>query len=698
MVSLPPDGVLVAADTWKGLAPSAVAPSLAKEGMTTAQASRAHEWSLATTTNASSGNSRLFIFVRSIDPERPRDGWYPNDLALLDGSRQRIADFSNDVTADADARCFAFTADLEPGYYILRRGGTQLRQQGVFLCSGWETHVLIGVDQRSSLRQMTLGMAPYGTGFRADDEWFDAAAALFDSLLRGTKTVVMSQHVRDLLQRELQNPWLGIVAGYALLNITKEAADEATRQDASARLAELLPKLDPVMSHPDVRALRIERRTTDEPFTYPPLLRIGLERVRRQAAWHANVAPLGSLTERVLAAAIGNSPWTAWRHLPGDDADRLDGLGQAPSLPTQIFSALRSIYSTLLEHFESGKGAESLQEALARNALVAEARDILRRTSLDSLPAAIKINTKRIIEAALESTPTGDAAALTGVSIGRVEKGLSELANAFKEATSGPGRSIVKRGDLAQGLQQIIDRNIATVVRDRQVPASAAQDAAERDSTSPSDLSDRLADVACRLESECNRLTVAADTMPADALTQRVRETAERLRTLSQSVLEHARFIAIVHDRTMLYGNTAFKALLRTPGQTDVSAKDLADNERAWCNALWELPGDQDHVSDPLNLRAWSWRVTRMVVQDANDPDVGARMHVLTVEGAMPAREAPLGETEATLATVTLYSSLLAYSTGDDRATYLDTLAALVQTVDTSVSSLAGESVPAAAA
>src|SRR5262249_30989697 len=144
----------------------------------------AEEWSRRITwPKAPGGDSRLFLFVRTVEPKR-----YPafaDGLFLLDADGRLITDFTEGVRKSAKDGWLAFNAHLPAGCYILlrRRRGVRMRNQLLYLCADWETQVFVTAPRgRPSLRTITLNMANRGAGFRPDDETAVAAQAIFDSL------------------------------------------------------------------------------------------------------------------------------------------------------------------------------------------------------------------------------------------------------------------------------------------------------------------------------------------------------------------------------------------------------------------------------------------------------------------------------------------------------------------------------------
>lgn len=294
------------------------------------------------------GESRLFLFLQTANPKRnPR---FAEGLRLLDAHGNAITDFTVGVEHNEHNGWLAFNADLPPGYYILHRSrrGVPPRHQAIYLCAGWDTQCLLTAPRNyPSLSTMTLQMARRGRGIVRNDDAAIAADAVLDDMRWGSRSsVVVRERILDLMYAKIENPWLGILCGYALLR---------TRKARDSRYNDLMPavieNIRDIRDHPDARALLLEAGVpTDTEFPFPPLLRDGLEIVHRHSMTRSGLIPLDSLTDLVLDSLLVDSPWVAWRHLeqypkvvsslesawgtsPGDSNLSLEGMGTEDEQP-----------------------------------------------------------------------------------------------------------------------------------------------------------------------------------------------------------------------------------------------------------------------------------------------------------------------------------------------------------------------------
>ena len=198
--------------TWKKLEYLPTAPTARWAKDHTSQVQGAEKWSRQVTwPSAPGGDSRLFLFVRTADPQAHRT--FAEGLELLDGNTNLLSDLSEGVQKNARGGWLAFNADLPAGYYILRRGrrGVRVRQQPLYLCAGWETQVFIKAQAAPSLRTLAIHMARRGAGYRPDDETTLACEAVLDGMGRtASRNVIDNEMVIALLNDKLENPWLGI--------------------------------------------------------------------------------------------------------------------------------------------------------------------------------------------------------------------------------------------------------------------------------------------------------------------------------------------------------------------------------------------------------------------------------------------------------------------------------------------------------
>jgi len=261
--------------------------------------------------------SRLFVFVRTLIPDLAINFYH--GLRLLDGKGKLLSDFSTGVHHDQNTGCIAVTADLEPGFYLLYRGGRgrPARYQPIWLSPYYETQVFIPAGERPNLEHASVFMAELGRGFDPDDEAALAAESVLAGLQRGVN-LASSQQIRRLLSGKFKNPWLGILALHAMrLEPESEEGSEEMERIRNLRSIVLHNTKDMLGDHPDLRALALKSdKPADVPFDYPPLLWASLKLIQEHASRHAETVPPDSLTARIFDGLVSDSSWVAWRTLP----------------------------------------------------------------------------------------------------------------------------------------------------------------------------------------------------------------------------------------------------------------------------------------------------------------------------------------------------------------------------------------------
>ena len=322
------------------------------------------------------GNSRLFLFVRTLDPQTYGET-FSDGLELWNDKGEIITDFADGIIKEQKQGWMAFNADLPSGGYILRRGrrGVRLRHQVFYLCDDWETQIFLKARRFPSLSTWSLNMARQGEGFRPNDEALSAAEAITDNLRYGSNSLFLLQNEKImesldvLLDEKTGNPWLGVLAAHAILQLREQTESfrvqlenlrsrenpeavsfskraenevfqsqqyfarinpenvsipkqlEADISQSESYFSILEQKVKPFLhralgDHPDVRALLLSSDAPSvQPFDFPPSLLASLQQVQAHSLKFADTIPLNSWTDYVIDSLTTNAPWTAWRRL-----------------------------------------------------------------------------------------------------------------------------------------------------------------------------------------------------------------------------------------------------------------------------------------------------------------------------------------------------------------------------------------------
>ena len=440
----PHETVYIPRKAWKNLRVTSAAPLMDGATVRETHVTQAEKKSRQITwVQSPGGDSRLFLFVRTQKPEKHRA--FADGLRLLDAQGNLVTNFMKGIRRNARGGWMAFNADLPAGYYFLRRGrqGVPVRYQPLYLCASWETHVfLVAHDNYPSLSTQSLGMAPLGSGFLAADETTIATEAILDELRKNRRDAGILAHekITKLLDGNLENPLLGILAAYALLRQGKSKEDE--------RLKDVLSFLsDTVSDHPDVRALRLQdEKQAPSPFWYPPLVLDGLRLVQNYATHFESAIPLDSLTDVVLDNLIVDLPWTAWHELDRTPLygpeDRAPTKKKAKESYTEIFLQTGSPRSpvfrvaSLMEEDEIQEdwpresgffAAPAKFSTLHDGAVLQKAQELTEGGRLSVLPEKVSLDSKRFLQELLAKITPEAISSASGLPLNRSERGLASL-------------------------------------------------------------------------------------------------------------------------------------------------------------------------------------------------------------------------------------------------------------------------------
>lgn len=684
----------------------------------------AEEWSRKTTWQESSGNSRLFLFVRGLDPEYQHT--FAGGLKLLNAQGRLVVDLSQALVQNARQGWAAFNAELPAGGYIVRRGGrnVSLRFQPVYLAEGWTTQIFLMAERYPRLHTSTMNMASPDSGFQANDESAVAAEVLLNSLASPEITeLAASDQVRALLEGKQVNPWLAIVAAYGLSASRPPAGDA---QEAKAKPRQL-PRyvrdvLDRVADHPDARALTLDdKKAAVEPFWFPPTLRVGLGRIEQHWDNHEDTVPQDSLTDLVLENTITNSPWTAWRELsrspepapeaassagrgrsllyvhhasPADQAvpTFVDELARMTSAAAPVFYLAetpmpsdRQVGSILLD---TVRQADALPASSSADPLVQTAREIARPGGASAIPGTVTID--RGLDKLLQSVSADDVTAVSGVPRPRAERGLERLRESAKTG------ALEGRGGSAELLTpSVTDQTIlAAALVQGDYPATTDADTEDVQAREPKQPTTRISIETCvvRLRAEADRIRDAtaksrSKGMEDDA--QGALALVKRLHHVADTLLSGAGF-TVVTDRNgrIVYGNGAFRDLLsRSYSSTDDAHRAKAHakpeklaEQQAWEKALKDAKLQESDLPSPVpNAICDTWLLQRTAIVDNETQDVSAFLNVLRIPNALVVNGDMMEKFPPLLTKLSFHAPLFAYGSPSNRSQHLQELASLTQ-------------------
>jgi hypothetical protein len=640
----------LARDSW-GLTIDSTAPLQGTAVAHEKHMNPAAEWSHKHTwKDGPGGASRLFLFVRTSDPKRYKK--FADGLQLLDANQKLITDFSTGVERNKKEGWMAFCADLPPGFYILRRGrrGIPLRYQPLYLCANWQTQVFLKARTAPSLSRLTVNMASYDKGFVPDDETAIAAEAVLDGMKRGLsgKRLVTGSKLHALLHGKLKNPWLGILAAYALRSddtFSELAPGRAEERSSAALLKQVMNFLSTIKDHPDVRALELKAKKKSDPFQYPPMLYAGLKLVQTHATQFSSTIPLDSLTDRILDELVITSPWTAWRELAVTDRVKPKPVkkkrrGRSLAKPAASPPPIAPLYlqasaqAPVLQFFEAGvqqgttsaknappeaalTGTASATAALYRAQVIDVAQRLTRSGEIEALSDTVALNPTQQLHDLLTNLKAKEISGDSGLPLARVEDALQRLVKISEspESTpSDPGKPLSKTEHIV--LECALQRSIAVDEMKDEPPKLPAADkkSQKRSKKSPKGLAASVAppgvavppvgsverasgtgplvsleECILKIRAEADRILLkykTAGSTPVPGGQSEAEDIAGRLRKISTWLLERASFTAITDSEGRIRSiSGAFDALLNPP---DSKVVTTLETQRQDNQRLWE--------------------------------------------------------------------------------------------------------------
>jgi hypothetical protein len=713
---------VIPVERWSNLqlltpAPLDVSPNTASPAPA-AWASEAEQWSRQVTwTSPRAGAARLFVFVQTPDSKKYPN--FANGLALLDEHSSPVVELASpQARVDAAAGWLAFSTDLTSGHYILSRRGPGAFRYGLplFLCDGWETQLFLVGGKGPSFRSLTIHMAPHGYGFRRDDQIAAAVDAVLAALRRESAiaTVVRSAHLKKLLHSEDKNPWLAVLAAYALTLAEEERyrpSGEPTRVAVDPGLKqEILQFLQArIGSHPDVRALLLDpEAAAPEPFPFPPLVRIGLQRVQTHATRFASTVPLNSLTERAVTQLVTSSPWSVWAEpipataaagqaLPLAESDAVPA-AKRPTLRRGVrrvagvagLGASAPVFRPTAKAKSAKAATTELREALYDLPVFKAAQQMIGDAA-QPLHDRVVLNTTEAAGKLLAEIQPEALSTIAGIPLSRAQETLDQLKATLGKASTLTKGTAIEGVVLQYALRQgsagswaepgIIDPSEASSATAR----SSLEECVSALRNATALLSAMTRPGSATLPPGIDRnVGTASDAIRSEpALRTRAERVAARLTALSDALLERADFIVLTTaSGKFLYANGAFTLLAREAS----GAKGLDTVCRKWSEWLHTLPlGRSTGVKSPADPDARVWTVRRVAVEDEGSKRRTVFVNVLENDKRSPLSDETFEYLASVASTVTLNASFLQYGSVKRVAASLDTLEGIAERLETMV-------------
>jgi hypothetical protein len=730
-------------DAWNNLEFTSATPLEHINNADEAQVRAAREMSSKLIWKDSSGDSGLFLFIRAVNPQK-NCKTFTKGLRLFDEKGRLVTDFSENVEKNENEGWLAFNANLPAGGYILRRGrsGVNIRNQVVYLCSNWQTEIFIQARLYPSLATSNVGMKP-NRNFSSNAEAAEAAEAVLNFLryktdIRGLfNSDKMINNLDILLDEKFDYPWFGIVSAHAILRLEEKfggaSGGEKNRQQIKLfreYFKLLRKKLIPFLkreipSHPDVKALSIEKGSKRLEFSFPPMLWQSLRRVQSYSTAHVGIIPKNSLTDCIIDNPLDDSPWTAWSKLTrypenfeeSENSEKTTVKAFPVVKPKRSRSFLsetifqrRAAQINALPQFQSDEppnltlDQKVLQQASITQTAKSVMREYVEAGKVEEIPEIFELNSSEQINQMLGQVSAQDISAACNVPLSRTESELESLkkqgetlaAAGHSSDVSAPQNNV---SETPLGMA-IIDFAVNPTTSQVEAPAVAGQGSFEprifdNPSTSIENLVSQIRAAAERLwlaetetaeenSASANDSGISCNAEELSPLTvderQFARDLAEDLKAVSENLLSCADFIVVTDAQHKIFDkNDAFLFLLLPPQlgalSPDALIGDLYLKQAKWEAALAPLTVGKNVVNDPLADKdsASSFSVTRTLIEDKQS-NLQAYLNVLRKKDSRVIAPETLNEISQTLSDLTLYTSLFVYETSSGKNEYNEKL------------------------
>jgi hypothetical protein len=239
----------------------------------------------------------------------------------------------------------ALHAPARAGSYVLHDLDDPRRSTHLELFPQWQTQLFMNFERQLRYDTLRIFLSPMARGFEADDAWARAVDLGLSVLLRGQGAIPADAR-RLLLERKFENPMLGIVVAWLLLQEPTVPRD--LMEDVLVNLDRLIPHAADVDALRAVYASRFQPGDLKlEPIRGVPMLLQAARELIRLSTMQVGLLSPDNPLHRINGRFYADSAFTTWQPM---DEERLnlpaDLLGQTfGPATTSIFSF--SLHQTL---------------------------------------------------------------------------------------------------------------------------------------------------------------------------------------------------------------------------------------------------------------------------------------------------------------------------------------------------------------
>ncbi len=722
----------VTTDAWENLEFTSATPLQQIKNADRAQIKAAEKMSRQVIWKESKGDSGLFLFIRTSNPQKYGKN-FTGDLKLLDDKGKLVTDFSENVKKNESEGWLAFNADLPAGGYILRRErrNVNLRNQVVYLCPKWQTEIFIQSRHYPSLGTMNVNMKRYRS-FPQIAEAVEAAEAVLNLLRYNTdvRLLFTSEKLKTdldiLLDAEYGNPWLGVLGAYAILKLEEELGGEQNRETGELQKEDfqvyfsllhqqLIPFLErEIPSHPDVMALLVDKMPDASVFAFPPMLWLSLKRIKSFSTRYARLIPKNCLTDCVIDDPVVDSPWTAWGELDRypeyfEESAKIKKATpktfpvEKPkmriSLPPEYAFQTRAAESDFPPQFQSDEPLTLTpdQKELQQISVIQTAKNVVQEYvqsgNIEEIPEEIDMNSSEQIHLMLEQVDALEVSTACDIPLSRAESGLENLKK--------QGETLSESGQTDAAVISSAAQNTVLETPLGQAIISFAVNPTSQSDESESRINEKppvkIENLVSQIRASAERLWLIT-TKPKEKISasrniskqpsaaeEKIPPTIEEsefagnlalhLKDISDNLLSRADFIVVTDSQHKIFDkNDAFLFLLLPPtlgsSSSDELVGDLSGKQARWETALASLPVGNGEINHPSDENSpRSFLVQRTLIED-KQTNLQAYLNIIREKNVKAIESETLEEICRMLSDLTLFTSLFAYGTAASKTEY----------------------------
>jgi len=686
---------------------------------------------IKTRSSISAENSSIFL---SLKIPKKYAGLFPPEASLTglqdifdlkDGQGNSVIDFSKDLEFSKTESNIIFSADLPHGYYIFewvsyvqKKPPKNIHKkavcyQPIFLHRNWTTQVFVSTHSNSE-KAFSLNMARYGMSFQKSDETIIAAEAVLDTLSQEIgRSMINKRHMGLLISGELQNPWLGILAAYALIPLDNvffyekgtEGTDKTKElyEEIKAFLKRELP------DHPDVCALDLKPgEVAGKPFEFPPLLKIGFKRVQAHAINHELTIPCETLTDQILNTPLINGPWVSWEKwydLSGNslpESEISSGIQHEPGKESEVmqdFFRIKSspklpIYQLMSEQvpneYFASTGATTLQEFTLLNL----SQELLKTgNSYQELPTQININPEASLNNFLVNLQAKDISLATNMPLFRINTSLKNI-RAKKEKFLNEGKLTEDEKQVIQYAFREESKKTAKNEQSARLVNSPVADPVINnvsDTAYYEDEPDFITIEQCvvKLQEEAHRLLTGFK-RSAGSLKKKAKGFAKKLLAIADKLLQRADFTAKTNiEGKIVFANGAFlNLILPPPVYSIIKSKNTkgkenieitAMNQSSWEEVIAVSPAGNSIITAPVrNNYFGQWNLKKVALYNEEEKTMQGQLIVLRGVGALDCDPQLLLKIQEQLGKLSLYGPLFGIKFSEKEKIYEEHLVKII--------------------